>query len=151
MSVTLSFTMTLPAYWLVYMCVLLFQSGKSTPDSQSTSGSRLCSMENRMLVKRMLIKCADVSNPLRPLSLCKQWAFRISEEYFKQTDEEKARNLPVVMPVFDRKTCNVPKSQTSFIDFFIKDMFDAWDSKLNFTLLLNITRPLISYNFVDFY
>jgi len=46
-----------------------------------------------------------------------------------QTDEEKARGLPVVMPVFDRKSCNVPKSQIGFIDLFIKDMFAAWNSK----------------------
>ena len=48
-----------------------------------------------------------------------------------QTDEEKELNLPVVMPVFDRKTCSLPKSQTSFIDFFINDMFDAWDCKFH--------------------
>ena len=49
----------------------------------------------------------------------------------EQTDDEKRLNLPVVMPVFDRKTCNVPKSQTSFIDFFINNMFDAWDGECN--------------------
>ncbi len=46
-----------------------------------------------------------------------------------QTDEEKHQGLPVVMPVFDRNTCSIPKSQTSFIDYFITDMFDAWDGK----------------------
>lgn len=55
--------------------------------------------------------------------------FSIVYLFFK-TDEEKRRNLPVVMPAFDRKTCSIPKSQTSFIDFFINDMFDAWDCKL---------------------
>ncbi|KAF5886755.1 high affinity cAMP-specific and IBMX-insensitive 3',5'-cyclic phosphodiesterase 8A, partial [Clarias magur] len=40
--------------------------------------------ENRMLIKRMLIKCADISNPCRPLELCIEWARRISEEYFAQ-------------------------------------------------------------------
>uniref|UniRef100_A0AAR2KGH1 Phosphodiesterase n=1 Tax=Pygocentrus nattereri TaxID=42514 RepID=A0AAR2KGH1_PYGNA len=84
--------------------------------------------ENRILVKRMLIKCADISNPCRPLELCIEWAGRISEEYFAQTDEEKRQGLPVVMPVFDRNTCSIPKSQISFIDYFITDMFDAWDA-----------------------
>uniref|UniRef100_A0A8C7BB72 Phosphodiesterase n=1 Tax=Neovison vison TaxID=452646 RepID=A0A8C7BB72_NEOVI len=84
--------------------------------------------ENRTLVKRMLIKCADVSNPCRPLEQCIEWAARISEEYFSQTDEEKRQDLPVVMPVFDRNTCSIPKSQISFIDYFITDMFDAWDA-----------------------
>uniref|UniRef100_A0A8C5HQA8 Phosphodiesterase n=1 Tax=Gouania willdenowi TaxID=441366 RepID=A0A8C5HQA8_GOUWI len=90
--------------------------------------SVLTTPENRILVKRMLIKCADISNPCRPLELCIEWAGRISEEYFAQTDEEKRQGLPVVMPVFDRNTCSIPKSQISFIDYFITDMFDAWDA-----------------------
>ncbi|MFT7815613.1 high affinity cAMP-specific and IBMX-insensitive 3',5'-cyclic phosphodiesterase 8B isoform X2 [Arapaima gigas] len=86
------------------------------------------SPENRLLIKRMMIKCADVANPCRPLELCIEWAGRISEEYFAQTDEEKRQGLPVVMPIFDRNTCSVPKSQISFIDYFVMDMFDAWDA-----------------------
>lgn len=39
----------------------------------------------------MLIKCADVSNPSRPLEHCRVWAERIAEEYFAQTDDEKAQ------------------------------------------------------------
>uniref|UniRef100_A0A3B3THE6 Phosphodiesterase n=1 Tax=Paramormyrops kingsleyae TaxID=1676925 RepID=A0A3B3THE6_9TELE len=89
------------------------------------------SPENRLLIKRMMIKCADVANPCRPLELCIEWAGRISEEYFAQTDEEKRQGLPVVMPIFDRNTCSVPKSQISFIDYFITDMFDAWDAFAN--------------------
>ncbi|XP_052663775.1 high affinity cAMP-specific and IBMX-insensitive 3',5'-cyclic phosphodiesterase 8A isoform X1 [Harpia harpyja] len=88
----------------------------------------LTSPENRILIKRMLIKCADISNPCRPIEQCIEWAGRISEEYFAQTDEEKRQGLPVVMPVFDRNTCSIPKSQISFIDYFITDMFDAWDA-----------------------
>lgn len=40
--------------------------------------------ENIVIIKRMLIKCADVSNPVRPLPLCKAWASRIAEEYCNQ-------------------------------------------------------------------
>uniref|UniRef100_A0A8C4I431 Phosphodiesterase n=1 Tax=Dicentrarchus labrax TaxID=13489 RepID=A0A8C4I431_DICLA len=97
-------------------------------EETSTSANIRNSPENRLLIKRMLIKCADVANPCRPLELCIEWAGRISEEYFAQTDEEKRQGLPVVMPVFDRNTCSVPKSQISFIDYFITDMFDAWDA-----------------------
>ncbi|KAG7238614.1 hypothetical protein INR49_030688 [Caranx melampygus] len=97
------------------------------------------SPENRLLIKRMLIKCADVANPCRPLELCIEWAGRISEEYFAQTDEEKRQGLPVVMPVFDRNTCSVPKSQISFIDYFITDMFDAWDGRVVIMLVKAVT------------
>ncbi|OXB80899.1 UNVERIFIED_CONTAM: hypothetical protein H355_016916 [Colinus virginianus] len=92
--------------------------------------------DNQTLIKRMMIKCADVSNPCRPLELCIEWAGRISEEYFAQTDEEKRQGLPVVMPVFDRSTCSIPKSQISFIDYFITDMFDAWDAFAQLPVLM---------------
>ena len=46
-----------------------------------------------------------------------------------QTDDEKAQGLPVVMPQFDRSTCSIPKSQIGFYDFFIHDMFEAWNGK----------------------
>nr|XP_056703915.1 high affinity cAMP-specific and IBMX-insensitive 3',5'-cyclic phosphodiesterase 8B [Euleptes europaea] len=92
--------------------------------------------DNQTLIKRMMIKCADVANPCRPLELCIEWAGRISEEYFAQTDEEKRQGLPVVMPVFDRNTCSIPKSQISFIDYFIMDMFDAWDAFAHLPVLM---------------
>ncbi|KAK7864222.1 hypothetical protein R5R35_002062 [Gryllus longicercus] len=84
--------------------------------------------ENIALAKRMLIKCADVSNPARPLRQCVEWALRIAEEYFQQTDEEKSKQLPVVMPMFDRASCSIPKSQIGFMDFIINDMFEAWEA-----------------------
>ncbi|XP_051837151.1 high affinity cAMP-specific and IBMX-insensitive 3',5'-cyclic phosphodiesterase 8A isoform X2 [Antechinus flavipes] len=116
----------------------LEENGANNSDGEVVK-SVLTSPENRILIKRMLIKCADVSNPCRPLELCIEWAGRISEEYFAQTDEEKKQDLPVVMPVFDRNTCSIPKSQISFIDYFITDMFDAWDA---FADLPNIMQHL---------
>lgn len=104
------------------------QENEETDKNQDSINTMLRTPENRALIKRMMIKCADVSNPCRPLEYCIEWAARISEEYFSQTDEEKQLDLPVVMPVFDRNTCSIPKSQISFIDYFITDMFDAWDA-----------------------
>ena len=78
----------------------------------------------------MLIKCADVSNPARNLKSSLEWAKRIAEEYFSQTEEEKIRNLPIVMPMFDRSSCSIPKSQIGFIEFIVLDMFEAWNGKL---------------------
>ena len=40
--------------------------------------------ENLQIIKRMMIKGADISNPLRPLNLCQDWAIRIANEYFNQ-------------------------------------------------------------------
>lgn len=88
----------------------------------------LMQTENITLVKRIMIKCADVSNPTRPLKNCIEWSRRIAEEYFCQTDEEKNMKLPVVMPMFDRQTCSIPKSQIGFVDYIITDMIEAWSA-----------------------
>ncbi|XP_023602690.1 high affinity cAMP-specific and IBMX-insensitive 3',5'-cyclic phosphodiesterase 8A-like [Myotis lucifugus] len=106
----------------------LEESEGSGPNPRDVD-TMLRSPENRTLIKRMMIKCADVSNPCRPLEQCIEWAARISEEYFSQTEEEKKLDLPVAMPAFDRNTCSIPKSQISFIDYFVTDMYHAWDGK----------------------
>ncbi|XP_030387371.1 high affinity cAMP-specific and IBMX-insensitive 3',5'-cyclic phosphodiesterase 8 [Scaptodrosophila lebanonensis] len=92
--------------------------------------------ESSILMRRMLIKVADVSNPARPLPYCIEWSGRIAEEYFTQTDEEKQRHLPIVMPMFDRATCSIPKSQIGFIEYIIQDMMHAWDSFLDMPQLI---------------
>ncbi|XP_043517103.1 high affinity cAMP-specific and IBMX-insensitive 3',5'-cyclic phosphodiesterase 8 isoform X2 [Frieseomelitta varia] len=96
--------------------------------------------ENVVLVKRMMIKCADVSNPTRPLRFCIEWARRIAEEYFNQTDEEKKLRLPVLMPMFDRSTCSIPKSQIGFVDFIINDMIEAWDAFIDMPEMVGYMR-----------
>ncbi|PKK23439.1 phosphodiesterase 8B, transcript variant X3 [Columba livia] len=115
-------------------------SEETSSHNDSSDCERIANIKNfpdiQILIKRMMIKCADVANPCRPLELCIEWAGRISEEYFAQTEEEKRKGLPVVMPVFDRNTCSIPKSQISFIDYFITDMFDAWDAFAHLPVLM---------------
>ncbi|XP_056636581.1 high affinity cAMP-specific and IBMX-insensitive 3',5'-cyclic phosphodiesterase 8 isoform X2 [Diorhabda sublineata] len=115
-------------------------SSNSDPDGDVNDYAPLSIPENVTLVKRMLIKCADVSNPTRPLRLCVEWARRITDEYFLQTDEEKNKGLPVVMPMFDRFTCSIPKSQIGFVDYIINDMFEAWNAFLDMPELLTYMR-----------
>lgn len=62
-----------------------------------------------------------------------------------QTEEEKKLDLPVVMPAFDRNTCSIPKSQISFIDYFVTDMYDAWDGKNSRDLVLNVGTCCVLY------
>uniref|UniRef100_A0A914XGW7 Phosphodiesterase n=1 Tax=Plectus sambesii TaxID=2011161 RepID=A0A914XGW7_9BILA len=79
-----------------------------------------------MTICRMLIKCADIGNPARAWPMCSQWAYRIVEEYFDQTAEEREKGLPLTMEVFDRPTCNVPLTQCGFTDMFAREMFTSW-------------------------
>ena len=38
------------------------------------------------IIGRMLIKCADVSNPARNIDIYTEWADRIKSEYFSQVE-----------------------------------------------------------------
>lgn len=58
--------------------------GNVTQQPPEIDCASLNTSENIILVKRMLIKCADVSNPTRPINMCIEWARRIAEEYFNQ-------------------------------------------------------------------
>nr|CAD7567491.1 unnamed protein product [Timema californicum] len=60
----------------------------------------------------------------------------MQDEENAETDEEKANNLPVVMPLFDRSTCSIPKSQIGFMEFIIRDMFEAWEAFIEMPELL---------------
>ncbi|CAK8685576.1 unnamed protein product [Clavelina lepadiformis] len=103
------------------------QEGVNSVNSRASGTQNpVVTYELKTLIKRVMIKVADVINPARKTPLCVEWARRISEEYFSQTDEEKQLGLPVVMPHFDRNSCSMPKSQMTFIDYFLTDMFEAW-------------------------
>lgn len=71
-------------------CMSFRQSMNSDCEGQANIRN---SPENRLLIKRMLIKCADVANPCRPLELCIEWAGRISEEYFAQVGGQHVCSL----------------------------------------------------------
>ena len=40
--------------------------------------------ETVQAVKRLVIKCSDICNPVRSTSICREWAIRIADEYFDQ-------------------------------------------------------------------
>ncbi|XP_041984871.1 high affinity cAMP-specific and IBMX-insensitive 3',5'-cyclic phosphodiesterase 8 isoform X2 [Aricia agestis] len=116
------------------------EDGMNTDEPLALDTTALQSPENVVLIKRMMIKCADVSNASRPQKFAFEWARRIAEEYFLQTDEEKARALPVVMPMFDRATCSIPRSQIGFIDYIIIDMMEAWAAFIDMPELVTHAR-----------
>ncbi|XP_075981026.1 phosphodiesterase 8 isoform X2 [Anticarsia gemmatalis] len=116
------------------------EDGMHTDEPLALDTTALSLPENVILVKRMMIKCADVSNASRPQKFAFEWARRIAEEYFLQTDEEKAKELPVVMPMFDRATCSIPRSQIGFIDYIIIDMMEAWAAFIDMPELVSHAR-----------
>jgi hypothetical protein len=68
--------------------------------------------------KGFILECflhlADLSNPCRNFEISKNWAARVSEEFFLQGDKER-ENGSEISPLCDRFSVNIAKSQIGFI------------------------------------
>ena len=47
--------------------------------------------EDKLLLMQVLLKCADVSHPARPLRIHKKWSHLIAEEFYAQGDLERTQ------------------------------------------------------------
>ncbi len=70
--------------------------------------------EERRLALRMLLHCADISNPARPLDRCAEWGRRVQEEMCSQGDRERAMGLDPT-PACDRSCVCPNAAQAAFI------------------------------------
>ncbi|CAB1329101.1 unnamed protein product [Coregonus sp. 'balchen'] len=75
-------------------------------------------------LKMVLIKCCDISNEVRPMEVAEPWVDCLLEEYFMQSDREKAESLPVA-PFMDREKVTRPTAQIGFIKFVLIPMFET--------------------------
>ena len=55
----------------------------------------VASWSDPVLALCYVLHCADISNPARPWRLAREWGARISEEFYKQGDRERALGVPV--------------------------------------------------------
>ncbi|KAJ1482889.1 hypothetical protein T484DRAFT_3635774 [Baffinella frigidus] len=76
------------------------------------------------LEMELLIKCADISNVLKPFHIARRWALRITDEFLQQGDIELARGMEV-SSACDRRTASRVQMQVGFVDFVCAPFFDA--------------------------
>eukprot|EP01006_Ploeotia_vitrea_P021853 TRINITY_DN54268_c0_g1_i1.p1 TRINITY_DN54268_c0_g1~~TRINITY_DN54268_c0_g1_i1.p1 ORF type:complete len:712 (-),score=54.37 TRINITY_DN54268_c0_g1_i1:76-2211(-) len=78
------------------------------------------------LALSIAIKMADISNCARPKKLYRQWAERVSNEFYNQGDVERKLNLKV-SPFMDRnkhQSDYIP-GQINFMNFIVIPLFEA--------------------------
>ena len=81
---------------------------------------------HREILCSYLIKCADISNPVRTFSCCRYWATMIVEEYHAQDDKEKELNIPL-SPFMDRESnVSLDTMQMGFIDFVVRPLYQPF-------------------------
>jgi hypothetical protein len=105
-------------------------------------------VEDKLLVLKLSLKCADVSHSSKPLVQHQQWTDRVCQEFFLQGDQEKELGLPVSM-YCDRDTTDLPKSQAGFLRNICLPLFESFASfmrseTLN-SLVLSSLRSNLSY------
>jgi hypothetical protein len=68
----------------------------------------------KLLYGKIIVHAADLSNPVRPFAMAKDWAMRVSEEFNKQIELEKAEGLPVSSFLATPDTKQLAKNEIYF-------------------------------------
>ena len=92
--------------------------------------------EERQNVLDFIIHSADLAHNVKLFKISLHWVSLLSEEFWRQGDEEKKNKLNVSF-LCDRNDSNVPKSQVGFIKGFIIPSFEILVNifpSLNFTI-----------------
>lgn len=82
------------------------------------------SLAERVAVVALCMKCADLSNEIRPYNVSFLWASRINDEFFKQTDKERELGLPVT-PFMDPEKVVIAQEQGNFIQGLCMPLYKA--------------------------
>ncbi len=81
--------------------------------------------ENRLLVMKVAIRCADISHPCKTTEIHKKWTDAINSEFFAQGRREKERGMPV-SPLCEEEGFNLAKSQQGFITFLVRPTIEPF-------------------------
>lgn len=79
---------------------------------------------DKQFLLNQLIHASDISNPLKPIEIYKEWVQRVFREFFNQGDKEKEKHLKVSF-LCDRNTVNVIEAQIGFIEGIVFPLFEA--------------------------
>ena len=77
---------------------------------------------DKQLAMELMVKCADVSNVVKPTAVARRWALRVTDEFFLQGDAERAMGMEI-SPICDRFSISRVAVQTNFIDYLAAPLF----------------------------
>lgn len=108
-----------------------------------------CNEDTSKILYSILLHSADVSNPTRPKDVAIHWAEAFAEEQFILGERRKHLGLPLG-PFMDRQTPNIPKTQTGFIQFIVKPLFELVNSVVDLhEALANIDNNFKYWSGID--
>mmetsp|Transcript_32815 Transcript_32815/g.37559 ORF Transcript_32815/g.37559 Transcript_32815/m.37559 type:complete len:207 (-) Transcript_32815:30-650(-) len=80
--------------------------------------------DDKLMVIKMMVHLADISNPVKSFKLAKIWTGLLYDEFFKQGDREmeQGRDISFLM---DRKTVNIAGSSIGFSKMLVQPAYAA--------------------------
>ncbi|KAI8992479.1 hypothetical protein BDB01DRAFT_717091 [Pilobolus umbonatus] len=96
--------------------------GKSRDRHADIYQNRMLNYKERLMLCRVLIHAADISNPCRPWTIYHQLSNLVCIEFFSQGDEEYKLGLPV-SDAMNRKKNNLSSVNVEFIDLVVHPYF----------------------------
>ena len=87
------------------------------------SGNEQSKNEEQQYLLDFMIHLADLAHNTKLFEISLKWVSLLSEEFWRQGDLEKKKNLPVSF-LCDRDHINIPQSQKGFINGFIIPTFE---------------------------
>eukprot|EP00479_Gromia_sphaerica_P008206 TRINITY_DN3028_c0_g1_i1.p1 TRINITY_DN3028_c0_g1~~TRINITY_DN3028_c0_g1_i1.p1 ORF type:complete len:397 (-),score=81.23 TRINITY_DN3028_c0_g1_i1:113-1303(-) len=92
--------------------------------------------EDRINILTMALKCADLGHASKPREIHHRWTQLVMEEFYRQGDKERRLGLPI-SAFMDRNKPQVAKSQTGFIDYLVKPLWECWVTWLDSETIYN--------------
>ena len=111
---------------LIKSKISISEDGKDFKLNLLTGNEQTKNDEQQCLLD-FIIHLADLAHNTRLFSISLKWVSLLSEEFWRQGDLEKQRNLPISF-LCDRENTNVPQSQKGFISGFIIPTFECLSS-----------------------
>ena len=88
------------------------------------SGNEQTKIEEQQNLLDFMLHLADLAHNTKLFNISLKWVELLSEEFWRQGDLEKEKNLPVSF-LCDREKVNIPQSQKGFITGFIIPTFES--------------------------
>jgi len=88
-----------------------------------------CEREDVKFMMSVLVHCADIANPVKPLKVCLKWTRQVMEEFFQQGELEAQSGLPI-SPFYDREKTSIAQCQMGFINVLVKPLYTEFTALL---------------------
>jgi len=79
---------------------------------------------DKQILFNQLVHASDISSPIKPIQIYREWVERVFLEFFIQGDKEKENNLKTSF-LCDRNTTNIVDGQIGFLNGIVFPLFDA--------------------------